>query len=131
MHLFLLFKSNSIKKKLLIMYLLICNQIIPLPPWMKNFYCMLFYEGKLFLRAPSNTYREKMKKKSCVCTTATYSLARTSNPGQKLVKMTVSSKEEKSVNIHEYKSSIFFTENILKGKLGIKYWISKKCKYRT
>lgn len=117
MHLFLLFKSNSIKKKFFIMYLLICNQIIPLPPWMKNFYCMLFYEGKLFLRVPSNTYREKKKTISCVCTTATYSLARTSNPGQTLVKMTVSSKEDKSVNIHDYKSIIFLQKAFFfKGK---------------
>lgn len=43
--------------------------------------------------------------------------------------MIVLLKEEKFVNIYEYKSIIFFIENILKGKLGIKYWILKKCKY--
>lgn len=51
---------------------------------------------------------EKREKNPCVCTTATYSLARTSDPGQKHFKMIISSKEEKSVNIHDYKKVLFF-----------------------
>lgn len=61
---------------------------------------------------------EKREKNPCVCTTATYSLARTSDPGQKHFKMIISSKEEKSVNIHDYKKVLFFLQkNILKKKI--------------
>lgn len=131
MHLFLLFKSNSIKKKAF-NYVPIDLQSDYSPnPLNEKLLLHVILWRKIVPESTKQYLQRKKEKYSCVCTTATYSLARTSNPGQTLVKITVSSKEEKSVNIHEYKSIIFFTENILKGKLGIKYWILKNCKYRT